>query len=423
MATLDVTNLYGSIPCDSSTSTPDLIEIAATFFEENREDCILPDLEVQDFKELLLLSLNSDAFILGGTGYAQHIGVPMGHHAAPPLAIIFMDFVERRILGSCPQIKLWRRYIDDVFVLFDMWLPPSELLTVNNQVHPNIRFTLELPTDNDLPFLDILIHKGQQFDFSLYIKPTHSGTTLPFSAHVPTSMKRNLMRNEAIRADRNSSDTLRHKSRALLNSRFRDNGYPPRFIHMNFNRQVAPDTPREEDQNMSPTYLELPFVDERLKGVITRLANKTGVNRTTRIYHRGEVPLGRKFRATPEMMICPPNCAACHTAEYRQSCFRKNSIYRVDCAVCGQQYVGESHRTMRSRILEHIRDKKSAVYIHMASHGQMSATNAHTYFSWRILATERFTKCRKSLEALYIRQCTGRLMNGCDGAFPLVYLR
>ena len=81
----------------------------------------------------------------------------MGNNTVPPLAIIFMDYIEEMILkNSSGKILLWKRYIDDIF--FVSSLDFDYLLQLSNSVSPHIQFTLEKPNNNQIAFLDAAVN-------------------------------------------------------------------------------------------------------------------------------------------------------------------------------------------------------------------------------------------------------------------------
>ena len=86
------------------------------------------------------------------------MGLPLG----PTLANIFMCHHEETWLSSCPpefKPAMYRRYIDDTFLLFkDPSHAPLFLAYVNSK-HPSIRFTIQTEINNSLPFLDVNIER------------------------------------------------------------------------------------------------------------------------------------------------------------------------------------------------------------------------------------------------------------------------
>jgi hypothetical protein len=183
----------------------------------------------EDFHAILKLVLCSDTYLLDGEERKQRHGIAMGNCAAPPLAIIYMDFIERQVLQQNPDVVMWVRYIDDIFFVSNS--NPDDLVTSANHVHPTIKFTLEKAVDEKLAFLDTLVHRiNNSFQVELYIKPTHSGTCLPSSSHVPLARKKCLVMSETIRAYRVASPQYRTNSLNKISNRLLANGYHQKFI-------------------------------------------------------------------------------------------------------------------------------------------------------------------------------------------------
>ena len=66
-----------------------------------------------------------------------------------------------------------------------------------------------------------------------------------------------------------------------------------------------------------------------------------------------------------------PCCQPC-LCEQTTSCNTKNITYEVTCALCGGTYIGETHRTHRSRLSEHLRPNNgSKVYAHFQTSHHM----------------------------------------------------
>ena len=46
-------------------------------------------------------------------------------------------------------------------------------------------------------------------------------------------------------------------------------------------------------------------------------------------------------------------------------CLKKNVVYKIECSICGIVYIGETGRTIGSRIKEHLTMEKQTVYKHL----------------------------------------------------------
>ena len=106
--------------------------------------------------------------------YKQLQGAAMGSPLSPIIANIYMEYFESLAISSSPKlIKWWFRYVDDVH-------SATRKDQVNKlQEHPNsidshIKFTIELPGTDGLPFLDTLIKPTlNSIESTVYKKPTH----------------------------------------------------------------------------------------------------------------------------------------------------------------------------------------------------------------------------------------------------------
>ena len=102
---------------------------------------------------------------------AMMMGSPLG----PTLANAFMCHWEEKWLRNCPasfKPVLYRRYVDDTFLIFDSPHQIDLFLNYLNSQHENIEFTCDKESDSRLPFLDIHVTRGDTFSTSIYRKPT-----------------------------------------------------------------------------------------------------------------------------------------------------------------------------------------------------------------------------------------------------------
>ena len=110
----------------------------------------------------------------------------MGSPLRPTLANAFLCHFERLWLDSCPpEFKpvVYRRYVDDIFVLFKS---KDHLLLFTkhlNTRHKNLKFTFDLEQNNSFSFLDVKItHRSNGFSTSVFRKGTFSGVFTNFDS-------------------------------------------------------------------------------------------------------------------------------------------------------------------------------------------------------------------------------------------------
>ena len=140
---------------------------------------ILSVTDICHLTELCLISMN----FRYNEKFFEH--TTMGSSLSPVVANIFMEDFEQTILTTANhQQKLWLRYVDDTFVLWqhgDKHLP--EFLQHLNGLHNRTLFTMKKEDHHKLPFLDVLVERTNNIlktDLHVYRKPTHANLYLHY---------------------------------------------------------------------------------------------------------------------------------------------------------------------------------------------------------------------------------------------------
>ena len=133
------------------------------------------------------LAVLDTAFIFNGKAYIQTDGMAMGSPLGPTFANIFMCSLEERMLDECPLANhplFYGRYVDDTFLLFRGKEQAEAFLEYANEMHPNIKFTIEHEKDHKLPFLDVLVYRDDDhFNTTVFRKKTFTGLGTNFYSH------------------------------------------------------------------------------------------------------------------------------------------------------------------------------------------------------------------------------------------------
>ena len=108
---------------------------------------------------------------------------------APTLAKFFMGHHEKIWLNEYEVVgpSFYRRYVDDIFAVFENKEVSFSFLEYLNIIHRNITFTKEFNVDGKLPFLDVLVDNQNTFTTSVYHKPN-------FRSFVPLGYKIRLIK-------------------------------------------------------------------------------------------------------------------------------------------------------------------------------------------------------------------------------------
>ena len=186
---LDVDSLFTNIRLEET------IEICSN--EPFKESETIEGLSKTEHKELLSLATKDSHFIFDGTLYKQINGVAMGSPLFPTLANAFLVYHEKNWLEHCPveyRPLYYRRYVDDIFVLFNSAEHLKRFHSYLNSRHLNISFTIENEKDNRMSFLDVnVIREKDKFTNSVYRKPNFSVIYTHFDNFLPSSNKIGLL--------------------------------------------------------------------------------------------------------------------------------------------------------------------------------------------------------------------------------------
>ena len=173
MVSFDVVSLFTNVPLNET------IDLCCEIWKMNTEGQKF--LSVFAFKELLLFATSNVNFLFNEEWYKQVDGVAMGSPLAPTLASIFLSSIEDKInlfMGIKPNV--YKRYVDDIFLVFSHEKYILPFLNYLNSLHGNIKFTVENEKSGFLPFLDIMIErKLLNYETGIYRKPTDTGLYTP----------------------------------------------------------------------------------------------------------------------------------------------------------------------------------------------------------------------------------------------------
>ena len=158
----------------------------------------------------------------------------MGTKMAVAFANIFMANIETQILSnSVTKPTIWKRYIDDIFSLWDVNKPDIDKFIEQANL---MKFTAEI-SNTKIIFLDTVVYKGIRFrDHSILDIKTHFKTTetfqyTHFSSSHPSGLKKGFVKGEALRLLRtNSSRTTFEENIYKFKSRLLAGGYPKSLI-------------------------------------------------------------------------------------------------------------------------------------------------------------------------------------------------
>ena len=154
LISFDIASFFTKIPVEET------INIAIHTIFENYPYVKFTRKELQ---KLFEIAKSETHFICNNEIYNQVDGVSMGSPLPPTLANLFIGFHEKDWIEHAQVAKptFYKRYIDDIFTVFESELDAETFHAYLNTKHKNIKFTYEKQIHNNLPFLDILISNNE----------------------------------------------------------------------------------------------------------------------------------------------------------------------------------------------------------------------------------------------------------------------
>ena len=126
----------------------------------------------------------------------QILSTSMGTRMAPSFANLFIGKEERTImLAFFHLIYFWKRFIDDLFLIFlGSHTQLESLMPFMNTISPTIKNTFTY-SKQTVSFLDVQVYlyESRKFKTKLYRKPTDCMTLLHFYSHHPLSCKEGII--------------------------------------------------------------------------------------------------------------------------------------------------------------------------------------------------------------------------------------
>ena len=199
----DVSELFTSVPVESA------ITIIRNKLELDPELHNRTTMKVEYITSLLKFCLKTTYFQFQGRFYEQLHEAAMGSAISPIVANLYMeDFETKAISSAAHPPSMWKRFVDDTFVVIESSRKEEFLDHINN-MDPHIQFTTEdAKPDGSLPFLDtiVLTLPDNSLLISVYRKPTYTDLCLQWDIYHRLSAKYSVI------------NTLRHRAKTVCSN-------------------------------------------------------------------------------------------------------------------------------------------------------------------------------------------------------------
>ena len=342
MASFDVKSLFTNIPLDETIDicTNNLYNCA------QKPECI----PKADFKTLLQTAVKDMLFVFDSVFYKQVDGVSMGSPLGPTMANAFLCYHKQIWLDECPldfKPVLYRRYVDDVFLLFRCPKHVQLFLNYLNSKHVNIEFSAEQQTNGSLSFIDINVHNSNgSFSTTVYRKPTFSGVYSHFDSFMPKCYKFGLVYTLLHRSFMlSSSHAAFHNDVCFLKSTLQKNGYPVSMldccIKLFLNRRYKGKPEMVDTAEKKKVIIVLPFIGVgsiHVRNKIVSMCKNLLPQVKCQVVLKPSVRLSLLFPFKDRLPVG----------------LRSGVVYKFLCSGCNATYYGETIRHLHTRASEHI---------------------------------------------------------------------
>ena len=337
--TMDVNNLYNNIPTEGG-----ILAVSRAF--RRNKDPYRPDLTLISMLRLLL---TSNAFRFGEQQFVQLRGTPMGSAYSGSFANIFMTEWEEKVMSWPLQPRLWCRFIDDIFGLWEHGLPGLlQFLAHVNSIESSI--TVELHFDRQtIRFLDLELYRfGSSIGHRIGFKSTDSHMILPPSSFHPNHVFRGILFGQILRWATKSftADDFIATKRTII-----------------------------------PIWRRLGYSRSSIRNAIRDVFSRTG--QTPSNWTCGFFP------CNPPCDVCVFG-APCHTINdsasnnsfiiaHRLFCTDRGVIYCITCKTCSMRYIGQTSRPLYRRIKEHLSNIRARRDTPVARHFLVCGVDAFSF--------------------------------------------
>ncbi|XP_067143094.1 uncharacterized protein [Centruroides vittatus] len=298
--------------------------------------------------ELTHLMCYNSLFRFGNTTYLQKRGVPMGSPISGDLCELVIRQLERDVVPMfTPDIILYRRYVDDVIIIWKGEPKVDDFLHIVNNNPFGLTLKLDQISDTRVHFLDVSIQLDiNNIETRVYYKPGYLPMYIPAGSEDPYPYKIAAFRalvNRAFTHNTKREDTIAELKH--IEDIATSHGYKSSLIR-NLSRKCCNintahhTSAGRSDPNSSPDQHTVVLYNKDLhplyREIALRKGTKLAYTRTPSIYS-----LLRNAKDKPSILRAP----GVYSIPLRDHRFQRDLVY-----------IGSTKRSLQKRVSEHKND-------------------------------------------------------------------
>lgn len=397
LASFDVCSLFPSVPV-----TQTLIYLRELLTLNSFSADI-----IDEYVHLTRLCMSQNVFQFKKEFFEQLEGTAMGNSLSPFMADLFMSRFETDLQKESKYFpRVWLRYVDDVFVIFNTQSCDIEQFLENmNSRFRSIKFTYEIEKSEQLPFLDTLvIRNNNKLDFDIYRKDTNTDryiTADSFNCPQHKNASFNFLIHRLFNFPL-SKERFNNELRKIKNIA-RSNGFDSELIDKlvkknRFKQMLSNSSTFQQEGSKNSKFAKIPFEPRLTRGLPSIFKNfgfQVAYSSSNNL---------RKLLGNPKDKV---------------EQIEKSGIYEISCSDCDNKYVGQSRRPILKRFKEHLaclrlgNIDKSAVAQHIFNHNHKIDVK-----NLKLVKSVSTPYMLDSLESIEILKTGNNAMNNDKGPIP-----
>jgi len=337
---------------------------------------------------LINIIMEQNYFQYNNQFYKPQKGIIMGSPLSGTLAELYLQRIDKDFIKQwldSQKIKYYRRYIDDIIIIYDKDKTKGEHILQNiNNIDTNLTFKLTSEYNNSINFLDLTIHREQNMmELGIHRKETSTDTTIHNMSNHPTEQK-----NAAFRYYINRLLSLpltqKEKEKEWINilNMAHSNGFSTEQI-TKLKTQITKKTKETTTTNKTKTWATFTY-------------NGRYIRKITNIFKKTAIKIA--YRTTN-------NTFKLLTSE-KQTKANLSGVHKLTCNTCKGAYVGQTGRTINIRYKAHIRyiktnNPQSAYALHILNNRHEYGPLDETMQMIKTCTKGRYMNC---WETMYIQE-------------------